>query len=170
MKRNIDHIQTTHVGSLPRPDDLTQLMYDVIDKKPVDKSLLAKRVTEAVREVVNKQRAAGVDIISDGEMSKTGFSNYVVQRFSGFGERGQMTLTDMDEVPLLTRKMFSEVGGQHVVMPVVNGPIELRDREAVKVDIANLKSAIGSSESGWCFYSGCYARPNAFQFCQSLLS
>ena len=87
MKRNTDHIQTTHVGSLPRPDDLTRLMYDVIDKKPVDQSLLAKRVAEAVREVVNKQRAAGVDIISDGEMSKTGFSNYVVQRFSGFGEK-----------------------------------------------------------------------------------
>ncbi|HEY1746224.1 MAG TPA: cobalamin-independent methionine synthase II family protein [Xanthobacteraceae bacterium] len=144
MKRNTDRIQTTHVGSLPRPDDLTRLMYDVIDEKPVDKSLLSKRVAEAVREVVNQQRAAGVDIISDGEMSKTGFSNYVVQRFSGFGERGQMMLTDMADVPLLTQKMFSDEGGQHVVMPVVTGPIELRDGEAVKVDIANLKSALGS--------------------------
>ena len=130
MKRNTDRIQTTHVGSLPRPDDLTRLMYDVIDDKPVDKSLLSKRVAEAVREVVNKQRTAGVDIVSDGEMSKTGFSNYVVQRFSGFGERGQMILTDMADVPLLTQKMFSEEGGQHVVMPVVNGPIELRDRDS----------------------------------------
>jgi len=145
VKRNTNHIQTTHVGSLPRPDDLTRMMYDVIDKKPVDQSLLAKRVAEAVHDVVNKQRAAGVDIISDGEMSKTGFSNYVVQRFSGFGERGQMTLADMAEVPILAGKMFSEEGGQHVVMPVVDGPIELRDREAVKIDIANLKSAIGSS-------------------------
>jgi 5-methyltetrahydropteroyltriglutamate--homocysteine methyltransferase len=119
-------------------------MYDVIDNKSVDKTLLSKRVAEAVREVVDKQRAAGVDIVSDGEMSKTGFSNYVVQRFSGFGERGQMILTDMADVPLLTQKMFSEEGGQHVVMPVVDGPIELRDREAVKVDIANLKSALGS--------------------------
>jgi 5-methyltetrahydropteroyltriglutamate--homocysteine methyltransferase len=144
VNRNTDRIQTTHVGSLPRPDDLTRMMYDVIDNKPVDKSLLSKRVSEAVREVVEKQRAAGVDIVSDGEMSKTGFSNYVVQRFSGFGERGQMMLSDMADVPLLTQKMFSEEGGQHVVMPVVNGPIELRDPEAVKVDIANLKSALGS--------------------------
>ena len=45
VNRNTDHIQTTHVGSLPRPDDLTRMMYDVIDKKPVDKSLLAKRVS-----------------------------------------------------------------------------------------------------------------------------
>jgi 5-methyltetrahydropteroyltriglutamate--homocysteine methyltransferase len=145
VKRNIDHIQTTHVGSLPRPDDLTRLMYDLIDKKPVDKSLLSRRVTEAVREIVNKQRTAGVDIVSDGEMSKTGFSNYVVQRFSGFGERGQFALADLADVPLLTKAMFENEGGQHVVMPVVDGPIELRDREAVKTDIANLKAAIGTS-------------------------
>ena len=98
MKRNTDRIQTTHAGSLPRPDDLTRLMWDSIDGKPVDKSALAKRVTEAVRDVVRQQRAAGIDIVSDGEMSKIGFSNYVIQRFSGFGERAQFMATDLVEV------------------------------------------------------------------------
>jgi 5-methyltetrahydropteroyltriglutamate--homocysteine methyltransferase len=73
VKRNTDRIRTTHAGSLPRPDDLTRLMWDSIDGKPVDKSALAKRVTEAVHDVVRRQRAAGIDIVSDGEMSKIWF-------------------------------------------------------------------------------------------------
>jgi 5-methyltetrahydropteroyltriglutamate--homocysteine methyltransferase len=152
VKRNTDRIQTTHAGSLPRPDDLTRLMWDSIDGKPVDKSALAKRVTEAVRDVVRQQRAAGIDIVSDGEMSKIGFSNYVIQRFSGFGERAQFMATDLADFPILIQKMFiDDEGGKHLVMPVVDSPIELRDREAVNDDIANFKSALGSSNSDEAF-------------------
>ena len=144
MKRSTDRIRTTHAGSLPRPDDLTRMMWDGLDNKPVDKAVLTRRVAEAVQEAVNKQRAAGVDIVSDGEMSKVGFSNYVIQRFSGFGERAQFMATDLADFPVLIQKMFIEdEGGQHLVMPVVDGPIELRDRDAVKLDIANLKAALG---------------------------
>jgi 5-methyltetrahydropteroyltriglutamate--homocysteine methyltransferase len=144
MKRSTDRIRTTHAGSLPRPDDLTRMMWDGLDSKPVDKAVLTRRVAEAVQEAVNKQRAAGVDIVSDGEMSKVGFSNYVIQRFSGFGERAQFMATDLADFPVLIQKMFFEdEGGQYLVMPVVDGPIELRDRDAVKLDIANLKAALG---------------------------
>jgi 5-methyltetrahydropteroyltriglutamate--homocysteine methyltransferase len=152
VKRNTDRIRTTHAGSLPRPDDLTRLMWDSIDGKPVDKSALAKRVTEAVHDVVRRQRAAGIDIVSDGEMSKIGFSNYVIQRFSGFGQRAQFMATDLADFPILVQKMFiDDEGGKHLVMPVVDGPIELRDREAVNDDIANFKSALGSSNSDEAF-------------------
>lgn len=78
MKRNSDRIQTTHAGSLPRPDDLTRLMWDSIDGKAVDRTVLTKRVADAVHDVVGRQRAAGIDVVSDGEMSKIGFSNYVI--------------------------------------------------------------------------------------------
>jgi 5-methyltetrahydropteroyltriglutamate--homocysteine methyltransferase len=146
MKRNTDRIRTTHAGSLPRPDDLTRMMWDGLDGKPVDKAILTRRVSEAVDEAVKKQHAAGVDIVSDGEMSKVGFSNYVIQRFSGFGERAQFMATDLADFPVLIQKMFIEdEGGQHLVMPVVDGPIELRDRDAVKLDIANLKAALGDA-------------------------
>jgi 5-methyltetrahydropteroyltriglutamate--homocysteine methyltransferase len=152
VKRNTDRIRTTHAGSLPRPDDLTRLMWDSIDGKPVDKSALAKRVTEAVHDVVRRQRAAGIDIVSDGEMSEIGFSNYVIQRFSGFGQRAQFMATDLADFPILVQKMFiDDEGGKHLVMPVVDGPIELRDREAVNDDIANFKSALGSSNSDEAF-------------------
>ena len=151
MKRNTSHIQTTHVGSLPRPDDLTQLMYDVIDKKPVDQSLLAKRVAEAVHEVVNKQRAAGVDIISDGEMSKYGFTNYVIQRYTGFGDESHFVATDLDDFPAVARRIFDNRGGAHLKLPCVVGPIELKDSDAVRTDIVNLKDALGGADPDGAF-------------------
>ncbi len=60
MKRSTDRILTTHAGSLPRPDDLTRMMWDLIDEKPVDRAKLGARIKEAVAEVVRKQREAGI--------------------------------------------------------------------------------------------------------------
>ena len=99
MKRSTDRILTTHAGSLPRPPDLTRMMWDLLDEKPVDQDKLATRVKEAVDEVVGKQREAGIDIVSDGEMSKVGFSNYVMQRYSGFANRAQFVATDLGDFP-----------------------------------------------------------------------
>ncbi|MGH6989842.1 MAG: hypothetical protein ACREE3_08080, partial [Stellaceae bacterium] len=82
MKRSSERILTTHGGSLPRPDELAQMIYDEIDGKPVDNAAMAARVKSAVTEMVANQRKAGIDIVSDGEMSKYGFSNYVLQRYT----------------------------------------------------------------------------------------
>ena len=140
MKRSTDRILTTHAGSLPRPPDLTRMMWDLIDEKPVDPGKLAARVQEAVVETVGKQREAGIDIVSDGEMSKIGFSNYVMQRYSGFANRTQFVATDLGDFPEIISKLFIEnEGGRHLVMPNVEGPIELRDQQAVHQDIANFK-------------------------------
>ena len=65
---------------------------------------------EAGAEVVGKQRAAGIDIVSDGEMSKVGFSNYVMQRYSGFANRAQFVATDLGEFPEIVNKLFVENG------------------------------------------------------------
>src|SRR5262245_54474149 len=115
MKRNTDRIQTTHAGSLPRPADLTRMMYDLIDEKPVDAAKLNARVAEAVAEVVKKQREASIDIISDGEMSKIGFSNYVMQRYNGFANRTQFIATDLGDFPEIITKLFIEnEAGRHL--------------------------------------------------------
>src|SRR5262245_58145891 len=120
------------------------MMWDLIDEKPVDKTLLEERGKQAVAETVRKQREAGVDIVSDGEMSKIGFSNYVMQRYSGFANRAQFVATDLGGFPDIINKLFVEnEGGRHLVMPNVEGPIELRDKEAVHRDIANFKAALG---------------------------
>jgi methionine synthase II (cobalamin-independent) len=145
MQRSADRILTTHAGSLPRPPDLTRMMWDLLDQKPVDETRLQARVTQAVAEVVARQREAGVDIVSDGEMSKVGFSNYVMQRYSGFANRAQFVATDLGDFPEIVSKLFVEnEGGQHLVLPNVEGPIELRDRDAVQRDILNLRAALGS--------------------------
>ena len=132
MQRSTDRILTTHAGSLPRPPDLTRMMWDLLEEKPVDAAKLQARVKEAVAEVVAKQRDSGVDIVSDGEMSKVGFSNYVMQRYSGFKNRTQFVATDLGDFPEIINKLFVEnEGGQHLVMPNVEGPIELHDHDAV---------------------------------------
>jgi 5-methyltetrahydropteroyltriglutamate--homocysteine methyltransferase len=143
MQRSVERILTTHAGSLPRPPDLTRMMWDLLDQKPVEEARLQARVKQAVADAVARQREAGVDIVSDGEMSKVGFSNYVMQRYTGFANRAQFVATDLGDFPEIVNKLFVEnEGGRHLVLPNVEGPIELRDRDAVQRDIANLKAAL----------------------------
>ena len=147
MKRSTDRILTTHAGSLPRPEDLTRMMWDLIDEKNVDEAALEKRIKEAVTEVVKRQRECGVDVISDGEMSKIGFSNYAMQRFSGFGEVTQFAATDIGNYPSIINKLFvTDEGGQHLIMRCVEGPLEIKDADAVTRDIENFKEALGGSD------------------------
>ncbi|HWG76283.1 MAG TPA: cobalamin-independent methionine synthase II family protein [Steroidobacteraceae bacterium] len=151
MKRSTDRILTTHAGSLPRPDDLTRMMWDEIDGKSNDAVKVRARVKSAVAEMVQKQLEAGVDVISDGEMSKIGFSNYVVQRYSGFGKPAGFVATDLGEFPEIIKKIFANEGGAHLSLPNVEGPIELKDPQAVQRDIDNLKAAIGKRDPDDCF-------------------
>lgn len=165
MKRSNDRIVTTHGGSLPRPDDLAHMMYDKLDGKPVDEARLKSRVKEAVAEMVRKQREAGIDIVSDGEMSKPGFSNYIIQRFTGFGtERAQFMAADLAEFPGLAQKHFGDEGGQHIIMPIVIGPIEVRDKSAVKTDIDNFKAALGGKSPDEAFICAVTPGQVAFNF------
>src|SRR5262245_60162948 len=165
MQRSRDRILVTHAGSLPRPPDLTRMMWDLIDQKPVDEARLRARVREAVAEVVRKQREAGIDIVSDGEMSKVGFSNYVMQRYSGFANRAQFVATDLGEFPDIVNKLFVEnEGGRHLVMPNVEGPIELRDPDAVQRDIDNLKAALGGASPDDAFIAAVTPGQMLFNF------
>ena len=87
MKRSDDRILTTHVGSLPRPDDLFELMLARMDGKPVDDTAYATRVRQAVEESVKQQAGAGLDVVSDGEMGKPSFITYASQRLAGLEKR-----------------------------------------------------------------------------------
>jgi len=152
MKRSIDRILTTHAGSLPRPEDLTRMMWDLLDGKDVDQPVLDNRIRDAVADAIKRQKEAGIDIISDGEMSKVGFSNYTMQRYSGFGEKTQFSATDIGNFPSIINKLFVEnEGGQHIVMRCIEGPIELKDPEAVRKDIDNFKDALGDYDPNDAF-------------------
>jgi 5-methyltetrahydropteroyltriglutamate--homocysteine methyltransferase len=151
MQRSNQRILTTHGGSLPRPDDLVRMIFDRIDGKPVDEKTLAGRVKEAVAEVVKRQLAAGIDIVSDGEMSKPGFSNYACERFTGFDGTGQFIAFDMAEVPSLAQRNFANEASRHIRSPIAVGPVAVRDHEAPKRDIENLKAALGGHDPDGAF-------------------
>ena len=87
MKPSTDRILTTHVGSLPRPDDLFEMMLDRMDGKPVDEKAYAARVRKAVADSVRQQVDAGLDVVSDGEMGKPSFITYAAQRLDGLEKR-----------------------------------------------------------------------------------
>ena len=95
MKRSADRILTTHVGSLPRPADLLEMNDARANGRDVDPAAWSARVKSAIAEVVRQQREAGVDIVNDGELSKSSWSSYVNERLGGFAEsvsRGQGSL------------------------------------------------------------------------------
>jgi 5-methyltetrahydropteroyltriglutamate--homocysteine methyltransferase len=115
MKRSTSRILTTHTGSLPRPDDLAQMVYEAADGKPVDQVRFMARATEAVKEAVRKQADAGIDIVSDGEMSKVGFANYVKDRMTGFGGADKPFLAqDLLEYPETGRTLGQMPGVPHM--------------------------------------------------------
>jgi 5-methyltetrahydropteroyltriglutamate--homocysteine methyltransferase len=145
MKSSAERILTTHTGSLPRPDHLAQLMIAKERGKTIDVQELAATVHTAVAEVVKHQVDVGIDIISDGEMSKIGFANYVKDRLTGFGgESNPVVAQDVLDHPDLRVRMFrrNEGSESRYFTPACNGPIALRDKNAVHHDIANLKAAL----------------------------
>jgi 5-methyltetrahydropteroyltriglutamate--homocysteine methyltransferase len=144
MKRSTDRILTTHTGSLPRPPDLADMLvaFDAGNLSGLD--ALAARTTAAVKEVVEEQRRAGLDVINDGEMGKVGYSTYVKHRLTGFGgQSGQVARGEAKDFP-----EWNERGrGTLPVMqrPACDGPIEWKDFAAVERDIADLKGALATA-------------------------
>ena len=154
MKRSVERILTTHTGSLPRPDHLAQLMIAREQGNPVDATELAESVRDAVAEVVKHQTAVGIDVISDGEMSKIGFANYVKDRLTGFeGQSNPFVAQDVLDHPDLRVRMFrrNEGSESRYFTPACTGPITLRDKDAVHHDIAHLKAALQENEPAEVF-------------------
>ena len=87
MQKSSERILTTHVGSLPRPSDLLEILEAREEGRPVDGVRYRERVRSAVKEAVERQAAAGIDISADGEMGRVGFIPYVNERLSGIEPR-----------------------------------------------------------------------------------
>jgi 5-methyltetrahydropteroyltriglutamate--homocysteine methyltransferase len=134
---------TTHVGSLPRPQDLMQIMFAREDGLPFDGAVLDQRVARAVEHVVERQAQAGVDIINDGEMPKPSYATYVKDRLNGFGGSGNSyVFQDLEAYPGTKARMFDDPGRKHRKTPACNGPISVRDLEAPKQDAQRLKDSL----------------------------
>jgi 5-methyltetrahydropteroyltriglutamate--homocysteine methyltransferase len=164
MPRSTDRILTTHAGSLPRPDDLVELMWAEDEGKAVDPLARRARIATAVQEVVARQQETGIDLVSDGEMSKPGFNIYIPERFSGFAGSGEAEVLDLAPFPRLVERLFASEAAAHTVMPNCVGPVELQDEEAIHRDVANLQAALSGKSAEEAFMGAVSPGQVAFNF------
>jgi 5-methyltetrahydropteroyltriglutamate--homocysteine methyltransferase len=144
MKTSQDRILTTHVGSLPRPPELRQILVRKDQGEPYDKDTLDRLARQAVVDIVRRQVAVGVDIVNDGEMSKPGYSTYIADRLSGFaGHEPAKPRLDTKDHPNFLAALERMTGSNVARRAVCVGPIAWRDREPLAQDIANLQAALG---------------------------
>ena len=143
MKRSTDRILTTHTGSLPRPMDLARLLEAKDAGEPVDETALSRMSREAVAEAVRKQVEAGIDIVSDGEQGKVGYSTYPRHRLTGFGGSSSAPArADWADFPEAAKKYAPS---STVYRPACNAPMEWADPDAYKTDISNFQAAVSAS-------------------------
>jgi 5-methyltetrahydropteroyltriglutamate--homocysteine methyltransferase len=150
-------ILTTHVGSLPRPHDLLDMMKARLSGAAYNEATYDARVRRAVSEVVAKQVECGIDIVADGEQSKPGFFTYVRERLSGFEPRADLKVpffeAEVSAFPEYYKDYFARAMGGGAVAPMVPtvcvGPVSYIGRDALTRDIENLKAALaGRSVAG----------------------
>ena len=113
---------TTHVGSLPRPDDLIAMMWAREDGIPVDAAALDERVCRAVDEAVARQAQAGIDIVNDGEWGKPSYATYIKDRLNGFGGSATTTYVfqDIEALPQTKARVAADPGRKHRKAPACN--------------------------------------------------
>jgi len=146
MKLSTDRILTTHVGSLPRPQDVVDLIFAQDRGEPIDQASFDATVQRAVEDVIRKQIEAGVDIPSDGEQSKISYATYIRHRLTGFeGDSSRPTPQDLDDFPDYRDKLVKEGHSATYKRPVCKGEIKVKSLEPVKEDIARMKAALAKA-------------------------
>jgi 5-methyltetrahydropteroyltriglutamate--homocysteine methyltransferase len=153
LQQNTDRIQTTHIGSLPRPQRLLDAMKAKYAGQSFDERAYAQTLHDAVGDVVREQVQCGIDIVTDGEFSKPGFFTYVRERLDGFESRPELKLklfeAEVAAFPEYYQQYFKQamMGGAIVSLaPVVCvGPVKYRGEKLVQADIANVKAAAAAA-------------------------
>ncbi|MFL5865212.1 MAG: cobalamin-independent methionine synthase II family protein [Solirubrobacteraceae bacterium] len=137
-------IPTTHVGSLPRPQHVVDLVFAQDRGETVDPAEFDQAIGEAVRDRVQHQVDAGIDFVSDGEMSKIGYATYIRHRLSGFevGDVPRATPADLDAYPRFRDRLAQQGGSARYLRPICRGPIAYENAEPVQRDLAHLTAAI----------------------------
>ena len=140
----MSRIKTTHVGSLPRPAEVAERLVKA-DKgeKPDD---FDEVIARNVDEVLQRQRQCGIDIVSDGEMSKISYATYVKERMTGFGgDSPRRAPADLDDFPEYKKRIAESGGTPTFSRPQCIGEVTMDDLDAAKRDIENLKAAVGKN-------------------------
>jgi 5-methyltetrahydropteroyltriglutamate--homocysteine methyltransferase len=139
---NENRFLTTHVGSLPRPDDLIEIMFAREDGVPIDRVALAERIELAVDEAVARQVKAGVDVVNDGEWPKPSYATYIKDRLNGFGGTGNaFAFQDIEDYPRTKARVFADPGRKHRKTPACNSAISVKDVATPVADATRLQVA-----------------------------
>ena len=143
MRTSTERILTTHVGSMPRPQYVVDQLFAQDRDDAYDQAEFDRVMQRAVLEVARKQAEAGVDVISDGEMSKISYVTYMRHRFTGFeiADVPRATPQDLDDYPAYKQRLADSGGTPVYHRPVVRDAITIKDMGPLEKDIANLLAA-----------------------------
>jgi 5-methyltetrahydropteroyltriglutamate--homocysteine methyltransferase len=153
LQQNTDRIQTTHIGSLPRPHRLLDALKAKYAGQPYDEKAFAQSLRVAVADAVREQVNCGIDIVTDGEFSKPGFFTYVRERLDGFEARPGTKMKLFEQEVAAFPEYYAEyfkramTGGAIVALaPIVCvGPVKYRGEKLVQIDIDNVKAAAAAA-------------------------
>jgi 5-methyltetrahydropteroyltriglutamate--homocysteine methyltransferase len=136
-------ILTSHVGSLPRSQEVVDFIFARENENPYDQAAFDAAMTTAVDETVRKQAAAGIDIVSDGETSKISYATYVKDRYTGFsGDSPRNAPADLKMFPTFLERLADDGGTPQYARPMCTGEVKSKGQGELQKDIANLKSAM----------------------------
>jgi len=146
MSTSAGRILTTHVGSLPRSQAVTDLLFAREREETRDVARDDAVITEAVAEVVRRQVEVGVDVVSDGEMSKISYATYIARRLTGFaGDTPREPGQDLVEFPGLLRKLAERGATAKYRRPRCVAAVSVKDRKPLETDIRNLNAAAAAA-------------------------
>lgn len=140
------HFRTTHVGSLPRGDRLAAMLIAREAEEPVDEAVFARTVEERIGTVLDRQLAAGIDWVNDGEQGRAGFQTYIAERMSGFGgESARAAPLDHELFPSFAAMARRGMGAVAKVRnaPMAQGPVAYESTKAIEHECASLERALG---------------------------
>jgi 5-methyltetrahydropteroyltriglutamate--homocysteine methyltransferase len=146
MKRSTERILTTHVGSLPRSKAVTDVVFARERDEDTDREASDAVIRRAVNDVVGKQAETGVDVVSDGEMSKISYATYIKDRITGFeGDSPRQPPRDLEEFPGFLKRQASSGGTPTYRRPCCVGEIHVKDMGPVTQDIEWFTAALENS-------------------------
>src|SRR5580693_2914405 len=148
MKLSTDRILTTHVGSLPRPQNVVDLLFAQDRGEPFDPKNFDETMAKGVQDIVNRQVEVGIDIPSDGETSKISYATYIRHRLTGFeGDSARPTPQDLDDFPDYRDRLVKTGHSATYKRPVCKGPIKVKNLKPVERDIAHMKKALSKTKA-----------------------
>jgi len=152
MSASAGRILTTHVGSLPRSQAVTDVLFAREREETRDVARDDAVITEAVAEVVRRQVEVGIDIVSDGEMSKISYATYIARRLAGFaGDTPREPGQDLVEFPGLLRKLAERGATAKYRRPRCVAAVTVKDRKPLETDIRNLNAAAAAAHTTGTF-------------------